>query len=55
MFITVLAFPTVLLGFEFGGIHEMLSESIGKCDVDLRRDMYKNIVLSGGSSMFEVR
>lgn len=23
-----------------------------KCDVDLRRELYKNIVLSGGSTMF---
>ena len=26
--------------------------SIMKCDVDIRRDLYQNAVLSGGTSMF---
>lgn len=30
----------------------MLLESILKCDVDLRKELFKNIILSGGSSMF---
>ncbi|CAA0813383.1 Actin-7 [Striga hermonthica] len=34
------------------GIHEMTHNSIVKCDVDLRKDLYGNIVLSGGSTMF---
>lgn len=25
----------------------------GKCDIDVRRELYNNIVLSGGTSMFE--
>merc|ERR1712195_254357 len=29
------------------------SESIMKCDVDIRKDLYGNIVLSGGTTMFE--
>merc|ERR1712244_63773 len=28
-------------------------DSIQKCDVDIRRDLYTNTVLSGGSTMFE--
>lgn len=27
-------------------------ESIMKCDLDIRRDLYGNIVLSGGTTMF---
>jgi actin-related protein len=34
------------------GIHEMAYNSIMKCDVDIRKDLYGNIVLSGGTSMF---
>merc|ERR1712087_463099 len=34
------------------GIHRLLNESIMKCDEDIRREMYTNIVLSGGSTMF---
>ena len=29
----------------------MLDHSIRKCDVDFRKDLYANIVLSGGSTM----
>jgi actin-related protein len=34
------------------GLHEMVYQSIMKCDLDMRRDLYSNVVLSGGSSMF---
>lgn len=32
--------------------HEMIYQSIMKCDLDVRKDLYTNIVLSGGSTMF---
>ena len=35
------------------GIHECLSTSIMKCDLDIRRQLYGNIILSGGSTMFD--
>ncbi|CAA2973086.1 Hypothetical predicted protein [Olea europaea subsp. europaea] len=35
-----------------GRIHETTYNSIMKCDVDIRKDLYGNIVLSGGSTMF---
>uniref|UniRef100_A0A7S2X514 Actin n=1 Tax=Prorocentrum micans TaxID=2945 RepID=A0A7S2X514_PROMC len=28
-------------------------QTIMKCDVDIRADLYKNIVMSGGSTMYE--
>merc|ERR1719313_1591767 len=45
-------FQPSFIGKEAGGIHEMIFQSIMKCDVDLRRDIYSNIVLSGGTTMF---
>merc|ERR1719490_739406 len=41
-----------LIGKESEGIHELTYDSIMKCDVDIRRDLYENTVLSGGSTMF---
>ena len=35
------------------GIHETTFNSIQKCDIDIRKDLYQNIVMSGGSTMFE--
>ena len=37
---------------ESAGIHETTYNSIMKCDVDIRKDLYGNIVLSGGTTMF---
>lgn len=34
------------------GIHETTYKSIMMCDVDIRKELYRNIVLSGGSTMF---
>ena len=45
-------FQPNFLGMESAGIHETAYNSIMKCDVDIRRDLYTNIVLSGGNSMF---
>jgi actin-related protein len=45
-------FQPSFLGLETSGIHESTFNSIMKCDVDIRKDLYANIVMSGGSSMF---
>jgi actin-related protein len=45
-------FRPSLIGLEHEGIHTAIYNSIMKCDVDLRKDMYSNVVLSGGSTMF---
>jgi actin beta/gamma 1 len=37
---------------ESAGIHETIYNAIMKCDVDIRKDLYANIVLSGGSTLF---
>ncbi|TRY62578.1 hypothetical protein TCAL_00471 [Tigriopus californicus] len=45
-------FQPSFLGMEAIGIHETTFYSIMRCDVDIRKDLYSNIVLSGGSTMF---
>lgn len=45
-------FQPSLIGMEAPGIHETAYNSIMKCDVDIRKDLYGNIVMSGGSTMF---
>jgi centractin len=45
-------FNPELIGEECEGIHEVLSGSIQRSDMDLRRTLYQNIVLSGGSTLF---
>lgn len=42
-----------LIGQEYEGIHEVLVYSIQRCDMDLRKVLYQNIVLSGGSTLFK--
>jgi actin-related protein len=46
-------FKPNLIGREFAGVHQTTYDSIMKCDVDIRKDLYGNIVLSGGTTMFE--
>ncbi|XP_039399642.1 beta-actin-like protein 2 [Mauremys reevesii] len=45
-------FQPAFLGMESCGIHETNFNSIMKCDVDIRKDLYANTVLSGGSTMY---
>jgi len=46
-------FKPNLIGKEADGVHKTTYDSIMKCDVDIRKDLYGNIVLSGGTTMFE--
>merc|ERR1719347_27845 len=45
-------FQPHLLGLESKGIDELTFKSIMKCDVDIRKDLYGNIVMSGGTTMY---
>lgn len=45
-------FKPSLIGKEFTGIHEQCYSSIQKSDIDIRKDLYSNIILSGGTTMF---
>ena len=40
-------------GKEFDGIDKTTYDSILECDIDVRKDLYGNIILSGGTTMFE--
>ena len=46
-------FNPSFIGMEAVGIHDTTFNSIMKCDVDIRKDLYNNIVLSGGTTMFQ--
>jgi len=45
-------FKPHLLGMETVGIHEVLVRCITNCAIDVRRDLYNNVILSGGSTMY---
>jgi len=45
-------FRPSFIGMEIVGIHEGSFNSIMKCDIDIRKDLYANTVLSGGSTMY---
>jgi len=42
-----------LIGEECEGLHEVLVFAIQRSDLDLRKTLYNNIVLSGGSTLFK--
>merc|ERR1719506_1483945 len=44
-------FQPSFIGKEASGIHDTTFQSIMKCDVDIRKDLYANVVLSGGTTM----
>merc|ERR1712224_82478 len=46
-------FKPNMIGLEAAGVHETTFNSINKCDIDVRKDLYSNIVLSGGTTMYE--
>jgi len=46
-------FQPSFIGKEAAGVHETMFNTIMKCDVDIRKDLYSNIVMSGGSTMYE--
>lgn len=48
-----LLFKPELIGEEYEGIHEVLTYAVMKSDMDLRKILYGNIVLSGGSTLFK--
>eukprot|EP01084_Bolivina_argentea_P204445 349145_1 len=49
---TEMLFNPQLIGLEQEGMHKIMYQSIMSCDCDIRRDLYGNIILSGGNTMF---
>jgi len=46
-------FNPQILNVDQIGIPEMIHESIRKCELDVRKKLYNNIVLAGGSCLFD--
>ncbi|KAI4130271.1 MAG: hypothetical protein LQ338_001808 [Usnochroma carphineum] len=44
-------FDPELIGLEYPGIHHIVVDSINRTDMDLRKSLFGNIVLSGGSTL----
>ena len=42
-------FKTALLEMEAPGVHQIVYDTVMKCDIDLRKEMFANVVLSGGT------
>jgi len=47
-----LMFKPSLAGKEMMGLHELTKKTIDDCDLDVRKDLLQNIVMSGGTTMF---
>lgn len=45
-------FQPLLLGKEAPGLHESVINCVQGCELDVRRDLFRNLVLSGGNTMF---
>ena len=45
--------PQEMTGREILSIHELANTSIQACDIDVRRELYENMVMSGGSTMYQ--
>jgi actin beta/gamma 1 len=46
-------FQPSFIGKEVSGIHDCTFQTIMKCDVDIRKDLFANIVLCGGTTMVQ--
>ncbi|KAK6530780.1 Actin-like protein [Arthrobotrys megalospora] len=44
-------FDPEIIGLEYQGIHQILVDAISRTDMDLRKALYGNIILSGGSTL----
>ena len=45
--------PLEMNGRELQSIQDLCYNSIQECDVDVRRELYQNIILSGGTTLYE--
>lgn len=46
-----LLFDPEIIGLEYPGVHQIVVDAINRTDLDLRKSLYSNIVLSGGSTL----
>jgi len=45
-------FNPSILGLDITGVHEKITESIALCNIDVRKELYNNITLLGGTVQF---
>jgi centractin len=45
-----LLFQPSKIGLEYPGVHELIQQSIQACDVDLRKHLFQNVILAGGTT-----
>merc|ERR1711920_995168 len=45
-------FQPSFLGMESAGVHEVVHNSVMRCDIDIRKDLFANVVMSGGTTMY---
>lgn len=45
-------FKPSMIGKDFPGVDKAVYNTIQACDIDVRRELYENMLLSGGSTMF---
>jgi actin-related protein len=45
-------FQPMMVGKECKGIHETTFDTVMACDIDIRADLFHNMVMSGGTTMF---
>jgi len=46
-------FQPSFIGNELHGVHEQIHMSTQKCDIDIRKELYSNLILSGGTTMYD--
>ena len=50
---TEIMFQPSLTGKDVPGVHKLVYNSIMECDLDVRKALWENIILSGGNTMFD--
>lgn len=44
-------FNPEIVGLEYAGVHQVVVDSINRADLDLRKSLFGNVVLSGGGTL----
>ena len=44
-------FKPELIGLEYQGVHEMIDTCIRQCDIDLRKQLYGQIIVAGSTTL----
>ena len=44
-------FKPELIGLEYPGVHDLVANCISKCDIDLRRTLYGQVIVAGSTTL----